>query len=278
MTNTVKFHSPYNYTFPITIETEKNVDVYIDSFNMSPVPDGAIRIIQLQEPRILDSLYEQIENNKECYTYVLTYREDILATNPKAKPFLRISSWVSGYVPKRKKFSVSTVVGGKNDPVMKGYALRHNLWRNKNMITIPKDFYLSGTSHTSHIFIPWREADYKRNLVLGPTKEPMFDCMFHIAIENTSIKNMFSEKILDCFQTRTVPIYYGCLNISDYFNIEGIIVVNNLTEIINACNRLTPETYRNMLPAMEDNYIRSNNWRDDMGLLKDAVIKLLNSQ
>ena len=275
--NIVKFHSPL-YVFPIVIETEKNVDVYVDCFEMSPIPNNTIRIIQLQEPLIPDLLYNNVQNHKECYNYVLTYRDDILTTNPKARMFLCISSWVRGYVPKEKKFSVSTVVGGKNNAKMEGYALRHNLWENKNSIITPKDFYLSGTQHTSHIFIPWNKVNYEGNLVLGSTKEPLFDSMFHIAIENTSMKNMFSEKIIDCFQTRTVPIYYGCPNISDYFNIEGIIVVNNLTEMISACNKLTPETYNNMLPAIEDNFIRSNSWNNSMDQLRNVIITLLNSQ
>ena len=34
--------------------------------------------------------------------------------------------------------------------------------------------------------------------------------MFHIAIENVSQRSYFSEKLLDCFLTRTVPVYWGC--------------------------------------------------------------------
>ena len=274
--NIVKFYSPYNFNFPIVIETEKNVEVYVDMFNMSPVPDGHIRIIQLQEPLQPDSILQQIKNHSDCYTHILTFREDILSTNPKAKLFIRTGAWAQGYVPKEKKFSVSIVVGGKNNPVMEGYALRHDTWRNKDLITIPKEFYLSGTENTTHVFVPWNEVKYDGNLVLGSKKDPMFDCMFNIAIQNTSIKDYFTDILIDCFQTRTVPIYYGCRNISDYFNVDGVIVVNNLTEIINACNRLTPETYDNMLPAIEDNYIRSNNWCDDMEQLKIAVTKLIN--
>lgn len=266
--NRVNFHSPL-YTYPIVIETEKNVDVYVDCFEMSPVPDGAIRIIELNEPMLTDYLYNCVQNYKDFYTYVLTHREDILATNPKAKLFWRTNSWVKGYVSKEKKFSVSTVVGGKNDVRMSGYALRHDLWRNKDLITIPKDFYLSGDFR-------WTSVDYTANLVLGPTKEPLFDSMFHIAIENIPIKDMFSEKLIDCFQTRTVPVYCGCLNISDYFNINGIIIVKNLSEIITSCNNLTPKTYEDMMPAMEDNFNRSQDWCDDMGRFKNAIIKLLN--
>ena len=180
--NRVKF---FPNIFPFTIETEKNVEVYVDCIEMSPIPNDTIRIIQLQEPQMNEIFFKQIQDYIDCYTYVLTYRDDILNTNPKARKFLRTGSWVKGYVPKEKKFSVSTVVGGKNDVRMAGYALRHNLWRNKDSIVIPKDFYLSGDKHTLHRFVPWGEVSYEGNLVLGSTKEPLFDSMFHIAIENT---------------------------------------------------------------------------------------------
>jgi len=36
----------------------------------------------------------------------------------------------------------------------------------------------------------------------------------------------FTEKILDCFRTRTVPIYWGCTNIREHFEADGIIVLD----------------------------------------------------
>ena len=37
----------------------------------------------------------------------------------------------------------------------------------------------------------------------------------------------FTEKLLDCFLTRTVPVYWGCPDIYEYFDLDGIIHVNN---------------------------------------------------
>ena len=49
------------------------------------------------------------------------------------------------------------------------------------------------------------------------------DYMFSVAIENGSYETYFTEKILDCFATGTVPIYLGAPDIGNYFNPEGII-------------------------------------------------------
>jgi hypothetical protein len=102
--------------------------------------------------------------------------------------------------------------------------------------------------------------------------------MFHIAIENVSIANWFSEKLIDCFQTKTVPIYYGCTNIGEYFNKEGILTANNIEEIITICHYLTPEVYKNKLPMLEQNFELSHKWCDQMGQLKAGIIQILNEE
>ena len=97
--------------------------------------------------------------------------------------------------------------------------------------------------------------DYDNRLVLKESKEPLFDSQFSITIENTNlINNAFSEKIIDCFQTKTIPIYYGPDNIGDFFNLDGIFHVKNLSEIIEICNNLSLETYNSKINAIEENH------------------------
>ena len=40
---------------------------------------------------------------------------------------------------------------------------------------------------------------------------------YHIAIENSSERYYWTEKISDCYLTGTFPFYYGCTNLADYF-------------------------------------------------------------
>lgn len=261
----VKFH--YNYPISINISTNKNVNVFIDKVHDRRLTRKEVRIIILEEP-FKGSTYQFVKYHPFRYTHVLTFHEEILKTNSKAHLFNCVDSWVKNYVFTEKQFSVSTVIGGKINAEMKGYNSRHNLWIYKDLIKTSKQFYLSSN------FV-WRGTIYEGNLVLGDSKAPLFDSMFHVAIENTPIANYFSEKIVDCFQTKTVPIYLGCTNIEKYFNEDGIIRVSNLGDIIEACNSLTPELYAKMLPAMEDNYNRSMNWIDHDKQIEDAIIKLI---
>lgn len=254
----VKFF--YMYPINVDIETEHDVEVYIDQYSMDPIPEGTIRIIIMEEPK-KGELFNVMMNREDLCTHLLTYHEELLEANNKARLFHCMNIWVTK-TNKKKKFSVSTVVGGKKDPVMPGYAMRHNLWHKRKQITIPRAFYLSGTASFPHIFVPYDKANYETNLILGKSKEPLFDSMFHIAIENTSIKNYISEKLLDCIQSWTVPIYYGCTNIEEYFNPDGMFRVNSVQEIIKVCNSLTKSTYHSMLPAMKENFdISEKEWK-----------------
>ena len=66
---------------------------------------------------------------------------------------------------------------------------------------------------------------------------------FHIAVENSQQKNYFTEKIIDCFASKTVPIYFGCPNIGDWFHMDGIITFSDLDELKKIVGRLDGECY-----------------------------------
>ena len=56
------------------------------------------------------------------------------------------------------------------------------------------------------------------NLLQNTTKwDGLEHYSYSIAIENSCIKNYFSEKFTDCILAWTIPIYYGCPNIDKYF-------------------------------------------------------------
>lgn len=268
----VKFH--YNGAFDFDVDTNKDVDVYIDKIVMQPLVRNNIRIIILEEPR-KGRLYKAVTHYRGRFSFILTFHRELLKRCLCARKFLMMKPWIINYISPNKEFSISTVVGGKSHKDMEGYALRHNLWHNRNHIEKPRKFYLSGNAAHWHTFIPWNGADYDGQLVLGISKEPLFDSMFHIAIESTSIHNYFSEKLLDCFQSRTVPIYYGCCNIADYFNPKGILQAYSLEDIISISNSVTPELYEEMKPYMEENFEKAQAWNDPKQQVEDAIKQLL---
>lgn len=46
---------------------------------------------------------------------------------------------------------------------------------------------------------------------------------FSVAMENSLVSTYYTEKIIDCFLTGTIPIYWGCPSIGNIFDSEGII-------------------------------------------------------
>lgn len=49
---------------------------------------------------------------------------------------------------------------------------------------------------------------------------------YSLAIENSSSPDYWTEKIADCFLSWSVPIYYGCTNLEDYFPSGSFIRIN----------------------------------------------------
>ena len=89
------------------------------------------------------------------------------------------------------------------------------------------------------------------------------DYKFSVAIENAVDINYFTEKITDCFLTGTIPIYYGCPNIEEFFDINGIITFNTQEELNQILNSLTPELYESKLESVKENFKRVFNYPTD---------------
>lgn len=54
-------------------------------------------------------------------------------------------------------------------------------------------------------------------------EEGLNDYMFSVTIENGLYSGYFTEKIIDCFATGTIPVYLGAPDIDEYFDKNGII-------------------------------------------------------
>jgi hypothetical protein len=56
--------------------------------------------------------------------------------------------------------------------------------------------------------------------------EGIYPYKYTIAAENYLGRDYFTEKIIDAFLSLSMPVYYGCPNITDYFPKESMILVN----------------------------------------------------
>lgn len=83
------------------------------------------------------------------------------------------------------------------------------------------------------------------------------DYAFSLVIENTKQDYYFTEKLIDCFVTGTVPIYWGCPSIGDFFNKDGMICFNDIHDIAYILNDLSLEKYNSMLDSVKENLEKS---------------------
>lgn len=107
-------------------------------------------------------------------------------------------------------------------------------------------------------------------------KEEVFrNSQYGVAIENFYHNNWFTEKIIDCFLLKTIPLYWGCPNIGDFFNKEGIITFNNTKEFIDISNNiLTPDLYKSKKDIIEENYNLALNYIDYETNIVNVIIEI----
>lgn len=81
---------------------------------------------------------------------------------------------------------------------------------------------------------------------------------FSLIIENDVSDYYFSERLTSCFAAQTIPVYLGARKIGDFFNTDGMILLENadLEEVRRRISECTRENYEAMLPAVLDNYDR----------------------
>ena len=82
------------------------------------------------------------------------------------------------------------------------------------------------------------------------------DYMFSVGIENAVYDTYFTEKLTDCFACGTIPIFYGCKGVTEYFNEDGIIFLDDDFDL----STLTKDLYYSKIDVIKDNFERSINF------------------
>jgi hypothetical protein len=198
-----------------------------------------ILLIHGCEPPEVNDIQKQVIKHGSKFTKVYSFDERVLASVPGSELFCFGSCWIcagkNNYVNEfsvAKDFRLSFVRSSKKD--QPGHKLRHELGD------------LLGRRYPFEVYFPKERID---------SKEPLFkNVMFHLAIENTRNRNYFSEKLIDCFMSYTLPVYWGCTNIGDHFDADGIIQFQTKEELRRILETLTPGDYSRRLKAIQDNY------------------------
>ena len=79
---------------------------------------------------------------------------------------------------------------------------------------------------------------------------------FSIAMENAREDYYFTEKLIDCFLMGTIPIYWGCPAIGDFFDQRGILSFGNVSELHAILSSLTWPLYNKLHRYATQNFYR----------------------
>ena len=222
---------------------------FVDRLRDHPVK----KIAWLLEPRaICSESYAYIKDNYNKFDAILTFDKEILDTITNSK-FMPYGSYWAEKTNIPKILKISMISSSKN--FAKGHQLRHDI---HNAYKGRVDMFGSITG---------KRIDSK-NIGLD-------NYMFSIAVENSIQDGYWTEKILDCFATKTIPIYWGSKTVCDFFNKDGIMFFNSLDELDEIIKACTEETYQSMLSAVEDNFERVSRFRIPEMFLEDNYNYLL---
>lgn len=211
-----------------------------------PVYKNCIKVAwPLEPPSIHQYAYDEILlKYKNAFDYVLcfdyNFREKFMANG------LKTSWWTPGgsYIyakdwaiyPKTKNLQI---IASKKDWT-RGHRLRHEVIR-KYAKRIDGIF---GRAYQYY--------DYQL--------DPFRDHRFAIVIENEIIHDYWTDKLLDCFLTGTVPVMWNDGFIEEYFNKDGMILWRDINELGQKLDTLNESLYNKMMPAIIDNFNRAKKY------------------
>lgn len=243
----IKNYSFYD-DFPdnVPVPGKPYITCYMGDFCVrKPLVQPSIAI--LLEPRSIEPKgYEFIENHPTFFKHIWTHDEKLLKL-PQAHFLLWASTWCTADIPKTKNCSIVS-------------SDKHCCELHDARIELAQYFDKGDLVDALGTF-RGNKADYVEAYdAHAPYK-------FAIAIENWIGDYWYTEKILNCFSTKTVPIYYGARKIGDYFNEDGIIQVDDWRKIPELVENLDFDSeYEKRREAIEENFIRvkpwGSRWRD----------------
>ncbi len=162
----------------------------------------------LIEPRSLQpDIYSILETEWWRFKYIFTHDSQLLSIAPNAVTIYYWNEYEIHDEPKTK--DISMICGSKTMCPL------HNLRKLLAEIIQDKVDILGDWKGGSRCSIAEAYANYK----------------FTVVIENYLDDYWFTEKLLNAFASKTVPIYLGARKIDNFFNSYGIIRMDSLWDI-----------------------------------------------
>jgi hypothetical protein len=235
------------------------ITVFTDGFILDPIVDqvdSKIKVAWMMEPPDIHPwLYEKIFEVEDKFDYILTFEKTLLARSPKYVKYIvgqsRITNEVANFYEKSK--GVSMIYSGK--AMSNGHRYRKEIIQKL---------------HSKHKFDLW---GYGANAPFNEKTEPLIDYEFSICIQNCKIDHYFTEILLDCFRLGTIPIFWGCPNIEEYFDVRGMETFDTIEELDYILSN--PKPYKEYLKYAKNNFFACKEFLNTDDYIAKILEKIL---
>jgi hypothetical protein len=235
----------------IKLKADRDVNIFISHLPEEVKKDDINIYVCSIDPQEYRASNEDIIGSAKAFDAILTCDKSIMNRCKNAHHFNFGYTFVSDkYDYWSKDYGIAFLSGVKDE--LEGHKLRHKVYDRMEEIR-----------NTTIAYKTLPDKKYK---------DMLFRRQFVITIENVKRENYFTEKLIDCLYTKTVPIYWGCPNVGDFFNPAGIIAFDaaihedeagreihydEVMELVSKCEDINADTYDNMREAIEENYQKS---------------------
>jgi len=263
-TNLKNFNVTYN-------NSNSNITYFIKDgiFEIKKEYECDIKIALLTECRIMDpTRHNYLETDGHLFDYIVTYDDRLIELFPNkviVTPYG--GTWIHPEMQKiYPKSKICSYITSKKQYTKNQHSridLLNYFYEHKDI-----DIELFGRSHNP---IPEDHESGQDGKIYA-----LKDFQYSIVIENHQQNNYFSEKLLDCFLTGTIPIYHGCRHIKKYFNTDGMILLENIEKAANIVSNLSYIKSKTIKNAIYENFNLAKQYIDSLSysynILKKEIL------
>ncbi|MFX0546414.1 hypothetical protein ACEWPL_012800 [Roseovarius sp. S1116L3] len=192
-----------------------------------------VSIMVLEPEAIHGGQLHSLRRSHGRFYKVLSSNTALLAAIPNGVFFPFGSTWVSDWrkLDLTKTRMMSLIASDKRS--QEGHRLRHSLaaWAKAQGM----DLDVMGRGYTP----------------FGAKSDGLAPYRYSVVIENVREPNYFTEKLVDAVLCSTVPIYWGCPNIAEFFDTSGMVICESEAELQAAMKAASVEDYEARAPALE---------------------------
>ena len=215
-----------------------NIEAYHDAWipHVLKNQNNKKKIAILTEPRCIWNITygnldieDFLKKYYNLFEYIFTFDTEILKL-PNAKPMSFPGIWDTNDIPKIKNISMCCSNKSMCESHLKRKEIANKL---KNKIDILGDYLGPERVSTKDIYAPYK---------------------YSIVLENEHSYWYYTEKVINAFANKCIPIYYGSSRILELFNSKGIIVIDNLDNIEKIIDNLDLQYYEKNIDAVNENF------------------------